>query len=139
VCAFIGVSIIGYGPYRVGVGVGILAAILTYILSLAGVFVVAYVIDFLAGTFGAHKNLENAMRVSAYTPTAAWVAGVFNIIPSLDFLGIFGLYSLYLLYTGIDALMKPAADSALVYTIAVIVCAIIVWIIIFVVPALLLR
>jgi uncharacterized membrane-anchored protein len=77
------------------------------------------------------------MRVSAYSPTAAWVAGVFNIIPALSFLGILGLYSLYLLYTGIAAVMKPPADKALVYTIAVIVCAIIVWIIIFGIVALL--
>lgn len=139
VCTFIGMSIIGYGSYRMGIGTGILSAILTYVLSLVGVFVVAYVIDFLAGTFGAPKNFDNAMRVSAYTPTAAWVAGVFNIIPALGFLGILGLYSLYLLYTGIDSLMKPAADKTLVYTIAVIVCAIIVWILIFAIPAMLLR
>jgi len=71
------------------------------------------------------------MRVSAYSPTAAWVAGVFNIIPFLGFLSILGLYSFYLLYTGIAALMRPAVDKAVIYTIAVVVCAIIVWIIIF--------
>ena len=85
----------------------------------------AYVIDFLAGTFGARRNLDNAMRVSAYAPTAAWVAGVFNIIPFLGILSILGLYSLYLLHTGIAALMRPPADKAMVYTIAVIVCVIV--------------
>ena len=119
------------------IGIGLLRAVVVYVLSLVGVFVVAYIIDFLAGTFGARKNLDNAMRVSAYAPTAAWVAGVFNIIPALAFLGILGLYSLYLLYTGIAALMRPPADKALVYTIAVIVCAIIVWIVIFGITALL--
>ena len=79
------------------------------------------------------------MRVSAYTPTAAWVAGIFNLIPALGFLGILGLYSLYLLYTGIGSLMRPSADKALIYTIAVIICAIIVWIIIFAIPAMILR
>ena len=137
ICTFIGTSIIGFGPFRVGLGLGLLRAIVVYVLSLVGVFVVAYIIDFLAGTFGAQKNLDNAMRVSAYSPTAAWLAGVFNLIPALAFLGILGLYSLYLLYTGIAGLMRPAADKALVYTIAVIVCAIIVWIIIFSIPALL--
>jgi hypothetical protein len=55
----------------------------------------------------------------------------------LAFLGILGLYSLYLLHTGIVALMKPAPDKAVLYTIAVIVCAIIVWIVIFGITALL--
>ena len=137
VCTFIGTSIIGAGGFRLGLGLGIVRAIVVYVLSLVGVFVVAYIIDFLAGTFGARKNFDNAMRVSAYAPTAAWVAGVFNIIPALAFLGILGLYSLYLLYTGIVALMRPPADKAVVYTIAVIVCAIIVWVIIFGITALL--
>jgi hypothetical protein len=120
---------------RIGIVGGLLRSIVVYILSLASVFVAAYIIDFLAGTFGARKNLGNAMKVSAYAPTAAWLAGVFNIIPALAILGILGLYSLYLLHTGIAALMKPPADKALIYTIAVIVCAIILWVIIFTVPA----
>jgi hypothetical protein len=135
VCAFIGLSIIGYGPIRVGIISGFLHAIVVYVLSLISVVVAAYIIDFLAGTFGARKNLENAMKVSAYAPTAAWVAGVFKIIPALAFLGILGLYSLYLLHTGIVALMKPAADKALIYTIAVIVCVIVLWTIVFAIPA----
>jgi len=103
ICTFIGTSIIGFGPYRVGIVGGLLRAIVVYALSLAGVFIAAYIIDFLAGTFGARKNLDNAMKVSSYAPTAAWLAGVFNIIPAL--------------------------------AIAVIVCAIILWSIIFAVPA----
>ena len=100
VCTFIGTSIIGVGSYRVGIGIGLLRAVVVYVLSLVGVFVVAYIIDFLAGTFGARKNPDNAMKVSAYAPTAAWVAGVFNIIPALAFLGILGLYSLLSLVHG---------------------------------------
>jgi hypothetical protein len=137
VCAFIGMSIIGFGPVRIGIAGGILRAIILYVLSLIGVFVVAYVIDFLAGAFGAQRSIEKAMRVSAYAPTAAWIVGVFNLIPFLGFLSILGLYSLYLLYTGLIALMRPAADRALIYTVAVVVCAIIVWIVVLAIPALL--
>ena len=45
--------------------------------------------------------LASAMKVSAYAPTAAWLAGVFYILPALSILAIFALYGLYLLYTGI--------------------------------------
>src|SRR5258708_19413930 len=123
ICTFIARSIIGFGPHRVGIVGGLLRAIVVYALSLAGVFIAAYIIDFLAGTFGARKNLDNAMKVSAYAPTAAWLAGVFNIIPALAILGILGLYSLYLLHTGIAALMRPPAEKALLYPTAVIVSA----------------
>jgi hypothetical protein len=137
ICTFIGTSIIGIGGERIGIGLGLFRAIVVYVLTLIGFFVVGYVIDFLAGTFGARKDLQSAMKVSAYAPTAAWLAGVFNILPALSFLSILGLYSLYLLYTGIGALMRPAANNALIYTIAVIICAIIVWIIILAIPVLL--
>jgi hypothetical protein len=131
VCAFIGHVVFGYGPFHVGIVGAFLQAVIVYVLTLVGVYVVAYVIDFLAGTFDGQRNLGNAMRVSAYAPTAAWVVGVFNLIPFLAILGILGLYSLYLLHTGIVALMKPAESKAIVYTIAVIVCVFIVYLVIF--------
>ena len=131
VCSFIGTSIIGFGPMRLGLFTGLLHAVVVYVLTLVGVFVAAYVIDFLAGYFDGQKNLDNAMKVSAYAPTAAWVVGVFNLIPALSILAILGLYSLYLLHTGIAALMKPPESKALVYTIAVVVCVVVIWFVIF--------
>jgi hypothetical protein len=131
VCSFIGTSIIGLGPFRIGIVSGLIHAVVIYVLTLVGVFVVAYVIDYLAGVFGGRKDLGNAMKVSAYAPTAAWLAGVFNIIPAISFLGLLGLYSLYLLHTGIAALMKPAAGKELIYTIAVLVCVIVIQVLIF--------
>ena len=86
ICTFIGTSIIGIGGERIGIGLGLFRAVVVYVLTLIGFFVVGYIIDFLAGTFGARKNLASAMKVSAYAPTAAWLAGVFNILPALSFL-----------------------------------------------------
>ncbi len=129
VCSFIGTSIIGFGPFRVGIVSGFFHAIVVYVLTLVGVFIVAYVIDALAPMFGGQKNLGNAMKVSAYAPTAAWLAGVFNIIPALAILGLLGLYSFYLLYTGIAALMK--SNNPLVYTIVVVIAVIVIQVIIF--------
>lgn len=131
VCRFIRGTFIGYGPFHVGLFVGLLHAVLTYVLTLVGVFVVAYIIDFLAGTFGARQNLANAMKVSAFAPTAAWVAGVFSLIPYLGILGLLGLYSIYLLHTGIAGLMRPPEGKAVVYTILVIVCVIVFYFIVF--------
>ncbi len=131
VCTFIGGVIIGYGPFHLGIVAGLIHAVIMYVLGLVGVFVVAYIIDFLAGTFDGQRNLDNAMRVSAYAPTAAWVAGVFSIVPFLSILGILGLYSIYLLHTGIVALMKPPESKAIIYTIAVIVCVFVIYIVIF--------
>lgn len=126
-CRFIRMSFIGYDGFRFGIGSGLVRAIIVYVLSLVMVFVTAYVIDFLAGTFGGRKDLASAMRVASYSPTAAWVAGVFTLIPFLGILTILGLYSIYLLHTGLVALMKPAVDKAVIYTIVVIVCLVVLW------------
>jgi hypothetical protein len=39
-----------------------------------------------------------AMKLAVYSPTAAWLAGVFAILPPLAILGILGLYSLYIFW-----------------------------------------
>jgi hypothetical protein len=58
ICAFIGVSIIGFGGHRVGIGAGLAQAVFIYVLTLIGFFVMGYIIDFLAGTFGARKVFQ---------------------------------------------------------------------------------
>jgi Yip1 domain len=129
VCSFIGLSLFGYGGFRVGIVHALIYTMVIYLVNLAAVYVMALVIDFLAGTFGAQRNFAGAMKVAVYSPTPAWVIGVVNLIPWLSFLTLLGLYSLYLLYTGIAALMKPAADKTLFYTIAVVACLFVIWLV----------
>ena len=138
VCGFIGASIVGIGPYRTGIVQGLASAIGGYLLTFVGVFIVAFIADTLAPKFGGRSNFANALKVAVYAPTAAWVASVFTAVPVLAFLSVLGLYSFYLFYTGLPALMKAPEDKALGYVAAVMVCAIIVWILILFVPAMLL-
>ena len=138
VCTFIGTSIIGVAGYRNGIVFGFLAAVIHYVLTLLGVFLVAFIIDALAEMFGGRKNFNSAFKVAAYAPTAAWVAGVFALIPILSVLTILGLYSLYLFYLGLPMLMRTPPERALAYVLAVIVCAVIVWVLIVSLPLMLL-
>ena len=138
VCGFIGASIIGVGPYRTGIFVGLIGAIVHYVLTLIGVYVVAFIIDALAPTFGGRKDFNSAFKVAAYAPTAVWVAGVFALLPILSVLTILGLYSVYLFYVGLPPLMRAPPERAIGYVIAVIVCAVIVWVVIFSLPLMLL-
>jgi hypothetical protein len=105
-------------------------AVVQYLLSLAMVYVLALIIEALAPTFGGTKDRVAAFKVAAYGGTAAWLAGIFGIIPNLAILSIVGLYSLYLYYTGLPVLMKVTADKAIGYVVAVIVAAIVLWIIV---------
>jgi hypothetical protein len=103
-------------------------AITQYIAGLIGIYVLGLVIDALAPSFGGQKAPVQAMKVAVYSATAAWVASIFSSIPYLGILGLLGLYSLYLLYSGLPILMKTPADRSLLYTVVVVVVAIIIMI-----------
>ncbi len=138
--SFIGFSIIGVssfmGSYRWPITSGITHMILQYVLNLGWVYVLALIIDALAPNFGGEKNFMQALKVSAFSPTAMWLAGIFSIIPAIAILGILGLYSLYLLYTGLPLLMKAPEDKAVPYTVVVIIVAIVLGIVVGAVSAL---
>ena len=131
---FIGFSIIGMGmlgvSYRVPITSGVAHMVVSYVLGLGWVYVLALIIDALAPNFGGEKNFLQALKVSAFSPTAMWLAGLFAIIPALSILGILGLYSLYLLYTGLPPLMRVPPEKAVPYTVVVIIVAIVLAIIV---------
>jgi len=116
VAVFIGRTIDG-----LGIGRALILAIFLYVIYCVAWYIEALVIDALAPTFGGRKDMPSALKVAAYSATAGWLAGIFQIIPRLSFLTILGLYSLYLLWLGLPVLMKSPADRATGYTAAVVV------------------
>jgi hypothetical protein len=120
--AVFGISVpLGDTVYRVPIGSAIMSAIVTYVLTLVGVYVLSLIIDGLAPTFGGTKSPIQALKVATYSSTAAWIAGIFAIMPGLRMLGILGLYSVFLLYLGLPVLMKATKDRAIAYTVLVVV------------------
>ncbi|HEX8514178.1 MAG TPA: Yip1 family protein [Allosphingosinicella sp.] len=102
-------------------------AVIGYLVALASVYILALIIEALAPSFGGTKDRVKAFKVAAYASTAAWVVGIFYLLPQLLILGLVGaLYSLYLLYLGLPVLMKTPADKSVVYTVAIIVAAIVI-------------
>jgi polyferredoxin len=122
------------GSFRVPLTTSIASAVVTYILGLVGVYILALIIDYLAPTFSGEKNMNQAMKLAAYSYTAGWLSGIFIIIPTLSILAILGLYSIYLLYTGIPVLMKAPQEKSVAYTATVVVVAIIIFVVISWIP-----
>lgn len=122
--AFVGTLSAG----RVPVGNAFGAAVMGYVLSLVMVFVIALIADGLAPTFGGRKNIDRALKLTAYSMTPAWVAGAFAIIPVLGFLIslLGGLYALYLFYLGAPVLMKTTESKTIGYTAVVVAIAIVI-------------
>ncbi|MGA9362741.1 MAG: Yip1 family protein [Bacteroidota bacterium] len=129
--SLIGISVPFIGTYQVPIGAAITHSILSYVLTLVGIFVLALIIDALAPSFSGQKNQMQALKVATYSCTAAWLGGIFSLIPSISILAIIpGIYSLYLLYVGLPVLMKSPQDKALVYTVVVVIAAILIFLVI---------
>lgn len=135
ICQAIGYSVFGIrlpfvGTWRTPIGSAVTSAVVTYVLTLVGVYVLGLIIDNLAPTFSGTRNAVQALKVATYSYTAAWVCGIFALVPGLRFLTILGLYSLYLLYLGLPVLMKSPKEKALSYTAVVIIVGIIISVVI---------
>jgi hypothetical protein len=132
VATFIGWSIVGMSfmgfSYRMPFMSGISYAVFHYILSLVGLYLVAFIIDMLAPNFGSQKNMVNAMKVAVYASTPNWIASVLFIIPALSpIVMIASLYSLYLFYLGLPVLMETPKEKTVGYIIVIIIVSIIVF------------
>jgi hypothetical protein len=100
------------------------AALIRIVISLAMVVVMSIVIDALAPSFGGEKSSDRAGKVAVYSPTPAWLAGLFQIVPVLGgIIGLVGaLYSIYVLYLGLQSVMKSPPDKVVLYTLVVVLC-----------------
>lgn len=131
VAGFIGGSIIGHsipfvgGTFRTPMVAGVGLALFQIIMSVVTVFILSFIINALAPSFGGEKNNAQALKVAVYSYTPGWLAAIFHMIPGLGILAILGLYGLYVLYLGLPRLMKSPEDKALGYTVVVVICAIV--------------
>jgi hypothetical protein len=128
--SFFGLSY-GLGSIKLGVGTSLTWAILTYALSLVGVFVLAFIIDALAPSFGSTKDMISSLKVAVFSSTAGWVAGMLNILPALSILVVIAsIYGLVLLYMGLERVKSVPKDKMVGYFVVVLIAAILVYVVV---------
>lgn len=134
---FVKTTLIGYrvpflGAYHVNTADALVAMLVSYVLSLVAVYVFALIINALAPTFGSQKDSLLALKTAAYAMTAAWIAGIGQLLPLLGTLILVAGagYSVYLLYLALPVTMKTPPDKAVAYTAVSVVAALLLfWII----------
>jgi Yip1 domain len=118
------------GPVAMLIGsriYGVTGAIVSYIVSLIMIYVVALIVDALAPTFGGEKNLIQSLKLVAFSCTAVWLAGIFQVLGMLaGLLSLLALiYSLYTFYLGVTVMKKCPQEKAVAYTVVVVVCVLV--------------
>jgi hypothetical protein len=132
VAGFIGWVAIGksFGPIslRMPFGNALIWAVFTYALSLGAVYLMAFIIDSLAPSFGAQKDMNRSLKVAIFSYTAAWVGGIFYLIPALSILAaLCAIYTWFLLFLGMKSLKEPPQDKMVGYFVVTIIAAIIIF------------
>ena len=127
--SFLHVSVIGVnvpfvGATRMPLASGVETALLTFGMSLIGLLLVGLIINALAPTFAGTRDRRQALKVAAYSFTAAWLGSLLSLSPVLPtLLQLVALcYGIYVLYLGLPVLMQSPRERALGYTATVIVC-----------------
>jgi hypothetical protein len=137
IVTFLSLSLIGSAVnlitgFRYGIVYSLVFTILSYLLGLVSVYISALVVDALAPSFGAEKNLVQALKAVAYSYTAVWVASIIGIVPGLGILAALAglIYTVYLLYLGLQYTMKCPTEKAIGYTaVSIIVAIVLVWVV----------
>jgi hypothetical protein len=102
-------------------------AIAQYVLSLIITFVLALIVDALAPTFGGTKDFIASLKLTAYSYTVAWLAGIFLLLGMLG--GVLTLvatiYAFYTFFLGAPVLKKASPEKAIPFTLVIVLCGIV--------------
>lgn len=127
VASIIGMSAVGIrisvmGTFRIPLINSFSSAVLQYILTLIGIYILGIIINALAPSFSGKKNEIQALKIAVYSATPSLVVGILYILPVLGILVVVaGLYGFYLLYLAIPIMMECPPEKALGYTVVVII------------------
>ncbi|MBS0326054.1 MAG: YIP1 family protein [Proteobacteria bacterium] len=100
-------------------------AVAEYVLWLIITFVLAQVVDALAPTFGGSRDFVASLKLTAYSLTVAWLAGIFNLFGVLGFAPWLAAmaYAFHTFFLGAPVLKKASPDRALPFTLVIVLCA----------------
>ncbi|MBS0478804.1 MAG: YIP1 family protein [Proteobacteria bacterium] len=112
--------------FRPSLAGAVVQAALAIGLTMLGVWVWSLVLDALAPNFKGTKNPIAALKLVAFSATAAWLCGIFQLTWATAPLAILGLYSAYLFWVGVPVTMKVPDDQRPVYVVVAVVVGIVV-------------
>lgn len=103
---------------RTPFGLGIVMAVLLYLLALGTVFVVGLLADVLAPNFGGERSQVQGIKLIGYAATAGWIGALGGIIPWIGWIisVAAAIYGIYLVYLGAPHTVKVPAERAAGYT-----------------------
>lgn len=133
-CLYISAALIGWNLGQsativLGSERALIMATSLYLFLVIGVLALAYLVFWMAKTFGARAHFDHSLELAAYAATPVFMTGIALFYPVPVFVMLVVLagigYSVYLLYSGIPIVMKVSKDKSFIYTSSVITAALV--------------
>lgn len=132
VCGVIGGYLFGDAALREPLGDMVVSAFATWLVSIALVYALGFIVNAAAPTFDAAPDDLAAQKLAAYSLTPAFLSGVFSLWPPLWWLSLIALAAMvFLIYRGLPILMKAPEERALAYAATVTVASLVAGILLF--------
>ncbi len=134
ICSYYATAQIGWAigagdAIKISESSAIAMSVAMYLGLCAGVFALAYLIQWMAQTFDASPDFTQSLELAAYTATPLLMVGITALYPVLWFVAISGLaalsYSVYLLYSGIPIMMNIPEEKGFIYASSVVTCGLV--------------
>src|SRR5262245_41351556 len=94
----------------------VVRAALTWLVSIALVYLLGFLINALADNFDADRNELAAQKIAAYSLTPAFLSGLFELWPGFGWVPLFLLAAtVFLMFRGLPVLMNAPEERALSY------------------------
>lgn len=125
VCAFFGTTVYGWqigagDPVKLTVESASIMALLYYLVLVAAVCSVGWMIHWMGETYGSKQPLSQCMVLAAYVPTPLFLVGFLQVYPALWLNLVAGLpalaYTVFLLYTGVPVLMQVPPERGFLFS-----------------------
>lgn len=82
-------------------------AVITVLSNVIGIWLSGFVIYKLAPSFNANSNINDTVKLLAYSYTPVWVAGIFKLIDGLGIISLLAtIYTFYIYYKGLAPVTK---------------------------------
>ncbi|EQD37547.1 membrane protein containing DUF1282 [mine drainage metagenome] len=135
VSMFIGLAIFGLsvpfvGTIRVGAAGLLVQMLVSYVLTLAVVYLIALIAAAMSPRFGGRKDNVQALKLVAYAWAPVWVVGILHLVPALGALAALAalvalIYSIWLFWIGAQSVLAMPQERAMGFTAVVIVIGVV--------------
>jgi hypothetical protein len=106
----------------VGFGALVLSQVIGYVVGLALIFAIAFIVSSIAPSFNGKQDLFQAAKLIIYATTPVWLSYIFLIIPLLGLLVVLGAiaYAVYLVYLGAGPVLGIPQEKIAGFTVVTI-------------------